>query len=948
MSEFWTRWNMEYLTAMRENFRTEHDPPRSHESGPPKLGDFVIIHEPFLQRGQWKIGEIIGSQDDFKRSVEIRLPSKKIITRPNCLIHKLEIPPTEPPDEVSENPPATTAVPQTSTSRHPMITRSKSRINPMFLCLSILMLLFQPSSMIDTRCPEDLDVNKTILYASNCVSKGIAIAKYTVENEERMCWFPVFCPVGHIRFELLSTYSRPSRSTLCGEACQCPNWTTSCSYSRSDKTATSELKFIPKRLLNYHPKQVCSFQPSPKCASVKKLGIFNQIQLFDNSLLLVEEITVSIKDYLDKYDFICIDKKGWRRHLLDRLLTGTSYFCEKHKCHSNARLFCTYDNPIAVYVINDTANIFKGNIPIKAWGPVIKSYYEYSTNTPLPDTNSTSDALTLHKSSFISAYCTKGGLNLKCNSHHDVVEACSNHYCIFSKCPHNYLSFPNSIIMYDYKVKIKGWHQGKLTFETELYCHAQPICETLQCLFCWERLYNTQCWTTLQIALFLSLLLVCIFVIRCTWLLLKVSKWIVTSIVRCIIIFTPRRRRSPSIWSEKKMSNKPRTYTSQRRKLGYILTSVTVILQFSIVWSCSQVVTLTAQENTCTSSNGSEKCTFNEVTIVTLQPLQQESCLTLRNNNHQAIATISIKIDGIKFRCNQNIEFFTRDHKLIVESIHRCYLAGSCVEKACDQIPAQKQLKEFSDLANRSPGYTFCEKGCGCWTCDGCFFCHPSCLFYRIFAVAKTEEVYTVLKCPSWEIVVDAEISILDTKTTVTTKLRLTPGKSIAWNNLRFSLIGTTVPQLPVLSSTFMKTQNRVSIIKTVSKGQLIANSAGQLQCSTLKEAKDFRCQFSSSICQCTHGIRSVSCVCPQVDIAKIMKAKPLPQISKNFLIFSERNMVYAKAGVGSALQLQCCRRKFENYVPYFQQHLYIRERRFDWMLQLPHWSRTECILSKQ
>ncbi|KAK6027950.1 phlebovirus glycoprotein G1 [Ostertagia ostertagi] len=760
------------------------------------------------------------------------------------------------------------------------MTRSKSRLNPMLLCLSIFMLLFQPSLMIDTRCPEGTNINKTILYASNCVSKGIAIAKYTDTDKETMCWFPVICPVGHIRFELLSTYSRPSRSTLCGETCQCPNWTTSCSYSRKSTGIPSRTSVLLSTVLEM---RFC-----------EETGDVQPNTIIRQQLLLVKEITVSIKDYLDKYDFICIDKKGWRRHLLGRLLTGTSYFCEKHKCHTNAKLFCTYDNPIAVYVTNDTANIFKGNIPIKAWGPVIKSYYEYPTTSRLPDTNNNRGLIGLHENTSLTASCMKGGLDLKCQRSNDVVEACSNHYCIFAKCPHNYLTFPNSIIMYDYKVRIKVWHRGELVYENELHCHAQPICETLQCLFCWERFYNTQCWTAIQIALFLSTFILCVFLIRCTCLLLKGLRWVIMSILRCI----------SAIILRKKKQNKLRSYTSRRRKHGLILTLVTVVLQFSITNACSQVVTLTAHENTCSSSDGIEKCTFNEITVITLQPLQQESCLTLRNDHHQAIATVSIRIDGIKFRCNQNIEFFTRDHKLVAESIHRCYLAGSCVEKACDQISPQHQLKEFSNLAIRSPGYTFCEKSCGCWTCDGCFFCHPSCLFYRIFAIPRTEEVYTVFKCPSWEMVVDADVSILDSKTTLTTKLRLTPGRSIAWNNLRFSLIGTTVPQLPVLSSTFIKARNRVSIIKAASKGQLIANSAGQLQCSTIEDAKNFRCQFSSSICQCTHGIRSVSCVCPQLDMSKIINAKPLPQISKNFMIFSEQDTIYAKASVGSALQL--------------------------------------------
>ncbi|ETN81652.1 hypothetical protein NECAME_08355 [Necator americanus] len=91
LSHFWKRWTTEYLTSLREHYKTEHKTPRSYEDGCPQLGDYVLIHDPVLNRGQWKMEEIVGSQDDFRRSVDIQLPSKKIITRPNNLVYKLEI-----------------------------------------------------------------------------------------------------------------------------------------------------------------------------------------------------------------------------------------------------------------------------------------------------------------------------------------------------------------------------------------------------------------------------------------------------------------------------------------------------------------------------------------------------------------------------------------------------------------------------------------------------------------------------------------------------------------------------------------------------------------------------------------------------------------------------------------------------------------------------------------
>ncbi|KAK6035773.1 hypothetical protein COOONC_26722 [Cooperia oncophora] len=232
-----------------------------------------------------------------------------------------------------------------------------------------------------------------------------------------------------------------------------------------------------------------------------------------------------------------------------------------------------------------------------------------------------------------------------------------------------------------------------------------------------------------------------------------------------------------------------------------------------------------------------ETCTFNEATLITLQPLQQESCLTLRDKLDNPIGIISIKVNGIDFQCQKNVEFFTRDHKLLSESVHRCYHAGSCIPNACDSTTPSDKIKEFSDTANNSPGYSFCSRSCGCLFCDGCFFCTPSCLFHRLYAVPTSHTIYTVFTCPSWEIVISVDI-VLQQQGCAT--LELQPGRTASWNNIRLSLIGNIVPQLPILSSTFMETGTDISIVKPVHKGKLEPHSAGQLQCPTRRAAEEF------------------------------------------------------------------------------------------------------------
>ncbi|ETN72529.1 hypothetical protein NECAME_18797 [Necator americanus] len=195
-------------------------------------------------------------------------------------------------------------------------------------------------------------------------------------------------------------------------------------------------------------------------------------------------------------------------------------------------------------------------------------------------------------------------------------------------------------------------------------------------------------------------------------------------------------------------------------------------------------------------------------------------------------------------------------------------------------------------------------QSCGCITCEGCFFCQPSCLFYRIYALPTSHTIYIVFNCPSWETIVNAEVTICQEDSTITNTLQLYPGQTITWNNLRFSLIGTIVPQLPILSSTFIETDMGISIIKPAHKEQLATHSAGQLQCSTKQQAEQFKCIFASKACTCTHGLRQASCLCSPGDMEELMKASPLPLVSKSFIILSRNKQVYAKPNIGSTSPL--------------------------------------------
>lgn len=59
-----------------------------------------------------------------------------------------------------------------------------------------------------------------------------------------------------------------------------------CSFNNGRHKDTLHINNVPSEILSYKPPQVCSFQKSSICANDRKLGIFYQIELYEESLFL--------------------------------------------------------------------------------------------------------------------------------------------------------------------------------------------------------------------------------------------------------------------------------------------------------------------------------------------------------------------------------------------------------------------------------------------------------------------------------------------------------------------------------------------------------------------------------------------------------------------------------------------------------------------------------------
>ncbi|KAK6726392.1 hypothetical protein RB195_004608 [Necator americanus] len=208
----------------------------------------------------WKIGQICGSSDGYQRSVQIRLPSRLIITRPINLVSRFEITSNSTTQEHTPTVPTNTqnesTERRTPSPTHHMVTRSKARRQQLSLPLFISIMTALPQCIItaSSRCPEELTLDKKIIYAAPCVTKGIAVAAYSKENKRQICWFPITCPHGETRASF-----HPSKNLqLCERKCECPKWSQFCSHYNNSRTQGPKASNIPSEFLHFTPDEVCS------------------------------------------------------------------------------------------------------------------------------------------------------------------------------------------------------------------------------------------------------------------------------------------------------------------------------------------------------------------------------------------------------------------------------------------------------------------------------------------------------------------------------------------------------------------------------------------------------------------------------------------------------------------------------------------------------------------
>ncbi|KAI1712159.1 putative peptidase (DUF1758) domain-containing protein [Ditylenchus destructor] len=135
--DFWDKWQKDYLTSLRE--RAQKLNKGSKVAREPRIGEVVLIIEPDLPRGYWRLAVIQGlnrGEDGISRSATVRLASGKSLNRSTIMLIPLErICPLETSDEeksveprLPENSPKNLQRENSVSPTHNMTLRPRKRV----------------------------------------------------------------------------------------------------------------------------------------------------------------------------------------------------------------------------------------------------------------------------------------------------------------------------------------------------------------------------------------------------------------------------------------------------------------------------------------------------------------------------------------------------------------------------------------------------------------------------------------------------------------------------------------------------------------------------------------------------------------------------------------------------------------------------------------------------
>uniref|UniRef100_A0A6C0JT69 Phlebovirus glycoprotein G2 fusion domain-containing protein n=1 Tax=viral metagenome TaxID=1070528 RepID=A0A6C0JT69_9ZZZZ len=299
-------------------------------------------------------------------------------------------------------------------------------------------------------------------------------------------------------------------------------------------------------------------------------------------------------------------------------------------------------------------------------------------------------------------------------------------------------------------------------------------------------------------------------------------------------------------------------YPSSSFVLVFIL-----LMKFSL--GCVEIGFIHGDKFSCVKDiKGKEKCTVEDVYEIEVDSIggeNKEYCFSIIKND-SIVGKLMIQVNRITSKCNIDKDvYYTRSFVPKIISKHQCPGELYCKDirlgngldwgewrNLCEYPDDNKTASLFSDEANNSPGYTMCIPSYKAFRCT---FKTDTCLFYRKYALSTSDSVFKVFGCHGFKSTVDFNLIIeLGNETIKYKNLELYIGQRIITDHFSISHQHTTGSDL-TLNTKFVSINGiRAIKIDANSKGILSPENVGAVQCSSVKEASEFKhCKLSRSMC---------------------------------------------------------------------------------------------------
>uniref|UniRef100_A0A1I8BIW5 Integrase catalytic domain-containing protein n=1 Tax=Meloidogyne hapla TaxID=6305 RepID=A0A1I8BIW5_MELHA len=420
--------------------------------------------------------------------------------------------------------------------------------------------------------------------------------------------------------------------------------------------------------------------------------------------------------------------------------------------------------------------------------------------------------------------CQSFGIQINVGPEINKVEICCMSTCIIETngLEHLELELPKDVTALNYKCRAK-YMNGRRIFRGNIFCPAVDPCLRIKEI--WERILNPQCESTKSmviVGIFLGLLF-CLLIsgMFCAFKVFSILSSIFSIIWKIIkAMFKLSSKKDEKVKSKESESlidcsqklKKIKRIKRNRRlnRLG-LLNIMVLIIFVEIVRADIEVISVQAKSEDCYRSKNITTCKITTSNTLTLLPDGQVISLTLKNDKGMIMGEMEFIMNSLSIKCNQKSQRQLRSYELKVGSVKRCPAQGTCKAGACQHIRSKENVEELLEWSG-NPGNSYCVEGHALWGYQ-CGLPGAACYFYKVYAEPKSSEIYELVTCPTWDYVIDMEVSMRFKGNISKYGFSINPGMTVKWDKIKISLMDITPPIAPILSSQFIMGNNGVAMV---------------------------------------------------------------------------------------------------------------------------------------